>query len=138
MPINESRIEERDFMRDSAPRFLGSPMVSLRTRQRRFALSRPSTRAESDTRYLDIFSIGLGQEELFAINHISIRFRVNRRRIGHIDDGIVDNGVMRCTIDRSGLIKYSSTLFRGLQIKFGCNYFFRELNKWLTTLKSLK
>jgi hypothetical protein len=62
VPNNESRIEERNFVRDCAPRFSGSPTVSLRALQRRRALSRASTRAESDTRYLDIFSIGLEQE----------------------------------------------------------------------------
>jgi hypothetical protein len=95
MPNNESRIEERDFARACAPRFSGSPVVSLKTRQRRLALSRPSTRAGSDAKYLAFFSIGPDKEGLFAIYHISVRFTVYRRRIGHIDDRkvtIVDKG----------------------------------------------
>ena len=61
----------------------------------RFALSRPSTRAGSDAKYLAFFSIGPDKERLFAIYHIYVRLRVYRCRIRHIDDKrvtIVDKG----------------------------------------------
>ena len=41
---------ERVMARDGAPRSCGSPIVSLRVRQRRFAFRRPSTRKGSEAR----------------------------------------------------------------------------------------
>lgn len=49
-PSNESNISERFSASFVAPRFEGSPTVSFRALQRRFAVSRPSMRIGSDAR----------------------------------------------------------------------------------------